>query len=107
MEQAEGPVAKGGGEGLVIDTLGGNCPVQAEGTLDGKEFYFRARGERWSFAVGGDVIMSPEWYHEEPYGDEPFAAGWMTEEEARGFIDKAVALYRGREPDVAASAPGA
>ena len=84
-------------ESLVIDWLGGNCPVQAEGKVDGQEFYFRARGSRWSFSVGGsDVIVSPDWFYEEPYGLGPFDAGWMTEDEARAFIDKAVALYRGR-----------
>lgn len=82
-------------EGLVIDTIGGNCPVQAEGTIDGQEFYFRARGMRWSLSVGGrDVVGAPDWYYEEPYGEEEFAAGWMTEDEARAFIDKASGLYR-------------
>ena len=84
-------------DGLVIEWIGGNCPVQAEGTIDGQEFYFRARGSRWSLAIGGvDVIASPDWFYEEPYGLGPFDAGWMTEEEALAFIDKAVGLYRER-----------
>lgn len=78
---------------LVIDWIGGNCPVQAEGTIAGKEFYFRARGERWSMSIGGDVVMEPDWYHEEPYGETQYAAGWMTEDEARSFIEKAAAIY--------------
>jgi hypothetical protein len=77
-----------------IDYIGGNCPVQAEGRINGHKFYFRARGEHWSIGVGGDPIMNPAWSYEEPYGDEPFAAGWMTEDEARTFIDKAVGLFR-------------
>lgn len=85
-------------EGLVIDIIGGNCPVQAEGTIDGQEFYFRARGMRWSLSVGGrDVVGAPDWYYEEPYGDREFAAGWMTEEEARAFLDKAIGLWRARD----------
>jgi hypothetical protein len=76
-----------------IDWLGGNCPVQAEGNVDGKPFYFRARGNHWTMGIGSDPVGSPEWDYEEQYGDEPFAAGWMTEEEARAFIDKAVTLY--------------
>ena len=78
-----------------IDMIGGNCPVQAEGLIDGAPFYFRARGARWSLSVGGaDVVGSPDWYHEEPYGDGPFDAGWMEETEARAFIEKGADLYR-------------
>lgn len=78
-----------------IDMIGGNCPVQAEGLIDGAPFYFRARGSHWSLSVGGaDVVGSPDWYHEEPYGDGPFDAGWMEEAEARAFIEKGAELYR-------------
>lgn len=81
-------------EGVVFDWIGGNCPVQAEGTVDGKPFYFRARGQRWRLGIGGKVVSDPDWGYGEYYGDEQFAAGWMSEEEARGFIAKAVGLYR-------------
>ena len=47
---------------LKIDMLGGNCPVQAEGTIDGRPFYFRARGQSWSMGIGGDVVGDPDWY---------------------------------------------
>jgi len=83
-------------EGLVINWLGGNCPVQAEGTLCGKEFYFRARGNRWALNVGGDVVVDPEWKYEEPYGSEAFAAGWMEEKEALRFIEAAAEMYKNR-----------
>lgn len=79
---------------LVIDWIGGNCPVQAEGKIDGKLFYFRARGDSWALEIGGsgsDIVA--EWRHEEHYGTWP-EAGWMTEDEARAFINKAVDLYR-------------
>jgi len=82
--------------GIVIDWIGGNCPVQAEGTVDGERFYFRSRGEHWSMSIGGsDVVGDPAWHHEEEYGDWP-DAGWITEDEARTFIEKAVGLYRSR-----------
>jgi hypothetical protein len=78
---------------LIIETIGGFCPVQAEGTVDGKPFYFRARGSHWAINIGGeDLILQPDWRYEEDYGMWP-EAGWMTEEEARAFIQKAVALY--------------
>lgn len=79
---------------VVVTELGGNCPVQAEGTIDGVPFYFRARGERWQLFVGGDDLLGdPHWYHEEPWGDEAFSAGWMTEDEARALIQKGAQLY--------------
>lgn len=76
---------------LEIDTIGGYCPVQAEGTVFGKPFYFRARGQTWSFAWGDDPLDdAPQYYVVRRYSSEPFAAGWMEEDEARGFIDSAV-----------------
>lgn len=79
---------------LVIDEIGGNCPVQAEGTIHGAPFYFRARGNHWSLSIGGDdIIGDPDWFHEEPWGDGPYAAGWMTEAEARACIEKGAKLY--------------
>jgi hypothetical protein len=89
-----------------ITSIGGNCPVQAEGMIDGMPFYFRARGEGWSFSVAatpdGDPVdvsigASEGFYYEEDYGDDAFAAGWMEESEARSFIEKAALLYENRE----------
>jgi hypothetical protein len=79
---------------IAIDYIGGNCPVQAEGTIDGKPFYFRARGEHWSLGIGGEPIGEPEWEHCEEYPGELFEAGWMSQDEARGFIEKGVDIYR-------------
>lgn len=83
-------------QGLQIDWLGGNCPVQAEGTIDGVPFYFRSRGDKWSFGVGPEPVGDPEWEHIEPYGEWP-EAGWITTEQAEAFINKAVAIYRERK----------
>jgi hypothetical protein len=84
---------------LEIEQIGGQCPVQAEGKLDGNEFYFRARGERWTLSVGGaDVVASPDWHYEESYGESRFDAGWMSKEEALNFLRKAANLYhRGKQ----------
>lgn len=77
---------------VVIDSIGGNCPVQAEGLIDGFGFHFRARGARWSVEVynGGN----DPWITTQKYSDEPYAAGWMTEDEARAFIEKAAEWFR-------------
>lgn len=84
---------------IEIDWLGGNCPVQAEGRIDGEPFYFRARGSRWSLSVGGpDTITEPDWFYAENYGDGPFDAGWMPDEEAAAFIARAVDLRADGHP---------
>jgi hypothetical protein len=84
---------------VTIDYIGDLCPVQADGTVNGKPFYFRARFQHWSMSIGGpDPICEPEWYYEEEYGIEPFAAGYMPQEEARAFIEKAAGLYQAGWP---------
>lgn len=91
-------------DGIEIEWIGGNCPVQSKGTVDGKPFYFRARGDSWSMSIGGeDVVAEPEWYYEEDFGSWP-EAGWMSEEEARTFIDKAVGVYRSTPPTATGAA---
>lgn len=83
---------------VIISEIGGYCPVQAEGTINGKLFYFRARGSRWSLGIGGDPVSNPEWRYEEPYGTG-FDAGWMDIEEAKTFIDKASSLWVKASPE--------
>jgi hypothetical protein len=87
---------------VVIDWLNGYCPVQAEGTIDGRRFYFRARGEHWSIEVHptatGEFLDWPDyghvWMYREPWGDMKFAAGWMPDDVAREMIAKAAVMYR-------------
>src|SRR5688572_3651548 len=83
--------------GIEIDYLGGNCPVQAEGRIDGKPFYFRARGMSWSLEIGAEPVRNPEWGYREDWGDTMFAAGWMDESEAMRLIEKGAELFR-RDP---------
>jgi hypothetical protein len=80
--------------GLVTTGVYGNCPVQADGTIDGTPFYFRARGSKWALSVGEDPLSSSAWRHIEDYGEDQFSAGWMTEDEAITFIKKAVDIFR-------------
>jgi len=81
-------------DGLVIDTSGGNCPLEIEGTIDGQPFYFRSRGKRWTIGIGGnDVVMAPDWHIEAPFGTWP-DAGWMSEEQGLRIVEAACALWR-------------
>lgn len=80
--------------------FGGNCPVQAEGELDGAFWYFRARGSHWSITVHVDpeqrywcTDRSELYYHDEPYGEFP-DAGWMPREEAAAFIVRELSKWR-------------
>lgn len=73
--------------GVVIRWIGGNCPVQAEGTFDGVPFYFRARGTSVTCEVGSD------WCWEGPVYDWPYA-GWIPEERGESYIDEAYRRWK-------------
>jgi hypothetical protein len=83
------------------------APVQAEGTLDGHPFYFRARGDRWTFAVAEEPGVDPVhidsaegavgrgFFLEAPYGAPgSFAAGYMALAVARDLIEECARRYR-------------
>lgn len=84
--------------GVTIDIIGGLCPVQAEGRIDGMPFYFRARGERWSLEIGqlgSDPGLDPPlWTMQGWHGVWP-DAGYIDEHEARSLIAQAVKVWRG------------
>jgi hypothetical protein len=94
MSAADTNLATDALDGIVIEHISGICPVQAEGTIDGLPFYFRARGQRWSIEIGKRPAMREPFTHSEAWGDEPFAAGWMDEDEARRLIAHGAAAYR-------------
>ena len=83
---------------IVVDQIGGNCPVQAEGTVDTVPFYFRARRQAWTMGIGLDPVGEPSWHWSEPYGVGPYDAGWMPEDEARGFIQAAAERWASGKP---------
>jgi hypothetical protein len=96
--ETEGPKAMAALEstGVKLDTIGGNCPVQAEGSIDGKRFYFRARGASWQFVVAetdAEIFDKPLFTTEADYGPWP-EAGWMPQHEAVHFIVVSSATYR-------------
>lgn len=81
--------------GAELFGIGGNCPVQAEGGVDGVAFYFRARGAAWEFWVGpeADWFSDRSFSFEGDYGAWP-DAGWMPRHEALGFIVEGINAYR-------------
>jgi hypothetical protein len=84
--------------------IGGCVPVQGFGRLDGLPWYFRARYETWSFrladTVDGDpVAVQPGrdgsgWYVEREYDGDLFAAGYMSTDEAWGFVAECIEAHR-------------
>ena len=96
---------------IVIHWIGGNCPVQSEGTIDGAPYYFRARGDSWEIEIGGGFVLEDAskgipatgFYMEREYGDGPYDAGWMPVEEARSFIAEAAAEYARSQAKAATS----
>lgn len=82
--------------GIDIEYLGGNCPVQAEGSVDGYRFYFRARGDQWSVQIAPtdeELWTDKRWVYVERYGEWP-DAGWMDESEAKDFLITAIEKWR-------------
>ena len=77
----------------------GNCPVQAFGTVLGRDLYFRARHGGWSFDVADQAGNLPSdgyresdgFYREGKYAD----AGWMPHREAVKIIAQCLREYSG------------
>lgn len=93
------------------ESFGGNCPVQAEGTVNGIPFYFRARGEWWTFGIGDDPVgitmgEAEGFYRECHYSPgDTYAAGWMPQDEAKAAIRRCILEYL-RERQALAAARG-
>ncbi|XAI96366.1 hypothetical protein [Microcystis phage Mae-JY30] len=77
---------------IKIIEIDGLCPVQAEGTIDGKPFYFRARGQHWHIGIGDDPMGNPEWGYGGTYG-EPYEAGYLDRPEATATAFIELAAY--------------
>jgi hypothetical protein len=75
----------------------GNCPVQGFGTVLGRDLYFRARHESWSFDVAdragnlpSDGYQDSDGFYRE--GDYP-NAGWMAHPDAVTIIVQCLRQY--------------
>jgi len=82
-------------KGLIIRSIGGHFPVQAEGTINGTPFYFRSRHEHWSMSIGPNPIdicggYADGWHKEVVYGN---GASWMEVNEVRKLIKKCAREY--------------
>lgn len=74
---------------LEISLIGGNCPVQAEGTINGEPFYFRARWDHWSLGVGGDPVSAPD----RELTSVCEAAGWIDTFQVRQILHLATLIH--------------
>lgn len=91
--------------GATIESLHGQCPVQADGTIGPKKFYFRSRWNQWRIQVGADVHR-PEFVYGEPWGNSPGEAGYMPEDVAILMIIKGLEAFKRWEAgDVPESQP--
>ncbi len=74
----------------------GACPLQGEGTVNGRHWYFRARGDDWSFAVYRGEVLETEllWSANGPYEGVASTAGWMHYSEAWEIIASCIEMAR-------------
>lgn len=84
--------------GVVVASACGECPYQAEGTIDGRPWYFRARGDvsLGIALIGGDPVRTgmgweDGWRREI---DDGVYRGYMTDAEAVAFLDRWFAEWR-------------
>jgi hypothetical protein len=92
-----GPTTSGG-EGWA-GSLYGACPVQGEGVVDGRPWYFRARHDEWSFSVAAASDGDPvgiRWGDGEGFvvEGEHENASWMPYAEAWVLIERSIAEMR-------------
>lgn len=71
--------------------LGGACPVQADGAIDGHPFYFRYRGDQWSLTIapiGGDPMdtIAAVYFRSRDNHTGEYFNGWMEDDEVREIV---------------------
>lgn len=86
----------------------GPAPVQAEGTVNGFPFYFRARYDTWTFSISENPEVDPVdiqmdeqgkkygFFAEGRVGNEwDYAASYLDDDKARHIIERCVSEYLG------------
>ncbi|HXT40710.1 MAG TPA: hypothetical protein VN887_11920 [Candidatus Angelobacter sp.] len=82
----------------------GHCPVQAQGAVRGRSFYFRAKHDEWSFSLAMrpdtesvDICSSAQgFYRSGSYGKAHGRgpdAGWMPYDEVEQIIRRCIDEY--------------
>jgi len=83
-------------------TIGGLCPVQGDGEVDGHAWYFRARGAAWEMVIadGHDDPLDcygperkPGWFKRDPFENWPHA-GYMPLPVAWEKIQQTIKAFR-------------
>jgi hypothetical protein len=80
----------------------GNCPVQALGTIGGRDLYFRARHDSWTFEVADHAGNLPSdgyrdsggFFREGHYPN----ASWMSHRQAVTIIGRCLREYAEHRP---------
>jgi hypothetical protein len=86
----------------------GNCPIQGIGSARGRDLYFRARHDGWSFDVADHAGNFPSdgfpdsdgFYRQGKYPN----AGWMPHREAVAIIERCLLEYTRWRAEPASSA---
>jgi hypothetical protein len=75
----------------------GKCPVQALGSVHGRDLYFRARHHHWSFDVADSAGNLPSDGYRDSDGffreGKSHNSGWMTLQEAIAIIEQCLREY--------------
>lgn len=87
-------------------TIQGPAPVQAEGTVNGFPFYFRARHDQWTFSISEDPEIDPVdiqmdeqgrkhgFFAEGRVGGEwEYAASYLDDNSVRRIIERCASEY--------------
>ena len=83
--------------GVVVEEFDGWCPVQGRGTVDGRRWYFRARGTHFQFHVAkfdDHLFHNNIFYVDIEWPSGPYEAGWMDPQDAVRCLHLVVNLYR-------------
>ena len=73
-------------DGFEMDHLGGNCPIQGEGSWLSMAVYYRSRGNSWSLNVGDGPLGEGNAPECESARGRRGNGGWMSRTEARDRI---------------------
>jgi len=89
-----------GDEIYVVSSIG-QCPVEYCGIVDEYCFYFKSRGEVWSFSVTESKQISHDIHDEKfqfscagRFSHQEGEAGFMPNEQAQALIKSCVALWK-------------